>query len=138
MTSKTKVKKTKLNKSQLKKYKELLELERDRLLGDIDHLKGDHLNKSHKDNSGELSGYSIHLADMSSDDYDQSIGLGLVSQEQEILYAVDEAIKRIDTGIFGVCEICEKLIPNKRLDAVPYATLCLQCQSDSESKRKVS
>lgn len=128
--------KSKLSKSELEKYRQILTQERERLSGDISHLKDDHLQKSQKDMTGELSGYSIHIADMSGDDYDRGVALGIFTQEQEILYLIEEAIKRIDDGIFGVCEVCEKVISAKRLEAVPYATLCIQCQSEQEKKKK--
>jgi RNA polymerase-binding transcription factor DksA len=95
------------------------------------------LQKSQKDLTGELSGYSIHIADMSGDDYDRGVALGIFTQEQDILYLIDAALKRIEEGAFGVCEVCEKVISSKRLEAVPYATLCIQCQSDQEKKKKV-
>lgn len=134
--AKSKSQKGKLTKSELEKYRDILLKERDRLIGDINHIKDDHLQKSQKDITGELSGYSIHIADMSGDDYDRGVALGIFTQEQEILYLIEEALKRIDEGVFGICEVCEKSISSKRLEAVPYATLCIQCQSDQEKKKK--
>lgn len=128
--------KGKLPKSKVEKYRDLLINDQQRLSGDIRHIKDDHLQKSQKDLTGELSGYSIHIADMSGDDYDRGVALGVFTQEQEILYLVEAALKRIDDGTFGLCESCEKVISTKRLDAVPYATLCIQCQSDQEKKKK--
>lgn len=137
--AKTKVsKKTKTSsKGKFEKYRQILMKERERLSSDMGHIKEDHIQKSQKDSTGELSGYSIHMADMSSDDYDRGVALGIFTQEQEILYLIDEALKRMDEGTFGVCEVCDKAISTKRLDAVPYATLCIQCQSDQEKKKKV-
>ena len=137
MAIKQKTVKAKISKAELKKYQKALEEVRERLFGDLEHLKEDHLKKNHKEMSGELSGYSIHLADMSSDDYDQGIGLGLVTQEQEILYLVEKAIEKIKDGSYGICEITGKPISKKRLDAVPYATLCLDAQRELEKKKKV-
>ena len=134
--AKAKNQKGKAIKSEFEKYRQVLQSERERLAGDIDHIKGDHLKKSSKDITGELSGYSIHIADMSGDDYDRAVALGIFTQEQEFLYLIDEALKRIDDGTFGSCEVCEKAISVKRLEAVPYATLCLPCQSDEEKKKK--
>ena len=134
--TKGKIQKGKASKSIFEKYREVLNNARERLSGDIDHIKDDHLQKSQKDMTGELSGYSIHMADMSSDDYDRGVALGIFTQEQEILYLVEAALKRLDDGTFGICEVCEKPISSKRLEAVPYATLCIQCQSDQEKKKK--
>lgn len=129
-------KKKALRKGKFDKYREILQDVRERLSGDIKNIKEDHLQKSQKDLTGELSGYSIHMADMSGDDYDRGVALGIFTQEQEILYLIEEALKRIEDGTFGTCEVCEKIISTKRLDAVPYATLCIQCQSDQEKKKK--
>jgi RNA polymerase-binding protein DksA len=134
--TKTKKIKKKTTKSKFEEYRQVLLDARERLAGDIDHIKNDHLQKSQKDLTGELSGYSIHMADMSGDDYDRGVALGIFTQEQEILYLIDAALKRIDEGTFGVCDVCEKSISSKRLEAVPYATLCIQCQSDQEKKKK--
>ncbi|MBI1869989.1 MAG: TraR/DksA C4-type zinc finger protein [Chlamydiae bacterium] len=134
--SKSKPVKDKLKKSVIQEYKKVLLNELERLTKNIDHLKSDHLQKSQKDSTGELSGYSIHIADMSGDDYDRGVALGIFTQEQEILYLIQEALKRIDDGTFGICEVCEKPISSKRLDAVPYATLCLPCQTEQEKKKK--
>ncbi|MBI1883393.1 MAG: TraR/DksA C4-type zinc finger protein [Chlamydiae bacterium] len=130
------VKNGKLPKAKFQEYKKILIDERDRLSSDISHLKDDHLQKSQKEMTGELSGYSIHMADMSSDDYDRGVALGIFTQEQEILYLIEEALKRMDEGTFGICEVCDKPISAKRLEAVPYATLCLPCQSEQEKKKK--
>jgi RNA polymerase-binding protein DksA len=135
--AKTKKLKKKTTKSKFENYRQVLLQLRERLAGDIDHIKNDHLQKSQKDLTGELSGYSIHIADMSGDDYDRGVALGIFTQEQDILYLIDAALKRIEEGAFGVCEVCEKVISSKRLEAVPYATLCIQCQSDQEKKKKV-
>ncbi len=128
--------KAKSSKGKFEKYHEILLEEQERLSGDITHIKNDHLQKSQKDLTGELSGYSMHIADMSGDDYDRGVALGIFTQEQEILYFVEAALKRIEEGTFGICEVCEKPISTKRLDAVPYATLCIQCQSEQEKKKK--
>jgi DnaK suppressor protein len=130
------VQKSKLSKAELEKYRQILTEQRERLSGDISHLKDDHLQKSQKDMTGELSGYSIHMADMSGDDYDRGVALGIFTQEQEILYHIEEALKRFEDGTFGICEVCEKPVSGKRLEAVPYATLCIQCQSEQEKKKK--
>ncbi|MFC1668691.1 TraR/DksA family transcriptional regulator [Chlamydiota bacterium] len=120
----------------LKKFRETLINAREKLVHDIDHLKNDNLKQSQKDFSGDLSGYSLHLADMGSDDFERTTALGLVSQEQDIIYYIDEALRKIDEGTFGICEDCKKTIGLKRLEAVPYAQLCISCKSHEERKKK--
>ncbi len=123
-----------MNKKDLEKYKDILLEMKEKILGSLSNLEGDNLNKSQKESSGDLSGYSTHLADAASDSYDREFALNLASKEGSILYDIDFALKRIDDGTFGVCEICEKDIPARRLQAVPYASLCIKCQEQEERK----
>ena len=123
-----------LPKNILKKYKELLLKEREKIGGGISHITQEALKTSQRDAAGDLSGYSFHMADMASDNYEREFSLGRVSDEQDILYAIDEALKRIKDGTYGNCPQCGKQIPKKRLDAIPHTELCIACQSKNESK----
>lgn len=118
----------------LKKYKELLLKEREKIGGGLNHITQDTLKTSQRDASGDLSGYSFHMADMASDNYEVEFSLGRASDEQNILYSVDEALKRIQDGTYGSCTQCGKQIPKKRLDALPNTELCIACQSKNEGK----
>nr|MBU1328382.1 TraR/DksA family transcriptional regulator [Candidatus Omnitrophota bacterium] len=121
-------------KQELAKYKKLLIKVREDIAGDINHItKESH--KSQKESSGDLSGYSFHMADMASDSYDRELSLNIAGGEQEIVYEIDEALKRIEEGKFGKCISCEKKIPQKRLSAVPYAKYCIQCKSKEEKNK---
>ncbi|MFA5142799.1 MAG: TraR/DksA C4-type zinc finger protein [Candidatus Omnitrophota bacterium] len=124
----------KLPKSVLKKYMELLLKERERAGGGLSHIAETTLNRSQRDASGDLSGYSYHMADMASDDYEREFSLGRATDEQEILYLIDEAIKRVEYGTYGYCQQCNKLISAKRLKALPYSELCIECQKANEGK----
>ncbi len=123
-----------MNKKDREKLKRLLEKEREGLLSEIEHLENDSLNKSQRDASGDLSGYSFHMADMGTDNFDREFTLGLVSTEQKLLYEVDESLRRLKKGKFGLCEQCGKDIRHKRLEAVPYARLCIKCKEEREKK----
>ena len=102
----------------------------------IDHIERDTLNKSQRDSSGDLSGYTFHMADQATDNFDTEFNLDIASNEQKFLNEIDEALKRIDEGIFGVCEQCEKSISIKRLKAVPYARYCIKCQEGLEKNKR--
>ncbi|MCK4261891.1 TraR/DksA C4-type zinc finger protein [bacterium] len=123
-----------MNKKDKEKLKHLLEKERETLLSDIEHLENDSLNKSQRDASGDLSGYSFHMADMGTDNFEREFTLDLVSTEQKLLYEVDEALRRLKKGPFGLCQQCEKAISHKRLGAVPYARLCIKCKEEMEKR----
>jgi len=118
----------------LKKYKGLLLKEREKVGGELSHLTNDALNRSQRDASGDLSGYSYHMADVASDNYERDFALGRASDEQSVLYRVDEALKRIEDASYGNCLQCGKAISKKRLAAVPYTELCIDCQKSNESK----
>ena len=58
-----------------------------------------------KESAQELPGYSLHMADSGTDNFDRDFALSLLSQEQDALYEIDEALKRIEQGNYGVCEM---------------------------------
>ena len=125
-----------LKKTELEQYRKLLEEFRKKIVGDLKHLEKDTLNQSQRDASGDLSGYSFHIADQATDNFDREFNLGLVSTEQQLLNQIDDAIRRVDEGAYGVCETCEKPISQKRLLAVPYARFCIKCQAEQEKKTR--
>jgi len=69
----------------------------------------------------ETPNYSMHLADAATDNFDRDLVLGLASFEQEVLYEIDEALKRIEEGTYGICELTGQPIPWNRLAAIPWA-----------------
>ena len=107
---------------------------KEEILEEIKHISEDTLKKSQKDASGDISGYTYHMADVATDTYDREFSLGLASNEQKSLYELEDALKRMDEGTFGVCEECKSLITRVRLKAVPYARLCLKCQEKKEKR----
>jgi RNA polymerase-binding protein DksA len=129
-----KMKIKKMLKKELNKYRALLVKEREKIGGGINHITQDALKTSQRESSGDLSGYSFHMADVASDNYEVEFSLGRASDEQNILYAIDEALKRVEDGSYGSCTQCGKQIPKKRLDALPHTELCIACQSKTESK----
>ena len=122
----------KLSKEDAAKFKKLLLDLRDHLIDGVNFLASDNLKRSHRDASGELSGYSLHMADAGTDNFDREFALSLVSNEQEALYEIEEALKRLEHSTYGICGNCEKPILKARLEAVPFARLCVNCQSTVE------
>lgn len=121
-----------LPKSDLKAYKALLLKEREKVGGELSHITANTLNKSARDASGDLSGYSYHMADTASDDYERDFSLGRATEEQKAMYLIDEALKRVEDGTYGSCTQCGKLIPKTRLKAIPQAELCIDCKKANE------
>jgi DnaK suppressor protein len=86
----------------------------------------------------EASAFGMHQADAGSDAYDRDFALSLLSQEQDALYEIDEALKRIELGTYGKCEMSAKPIPRARLEAIPFARFTVECQSQLEKQNKAS
>jgi RNA polymerase-binding protein DksA len=126
--------KKKFNKKDLGVYKKLLLKRKSEVLDAIDHASEETIKKSQKDASGDISGYTYHMADVATDAYDREFSLGLVSTERKILYELGDALKKIEDGNFGICEDCQTSIARTRLKAIPYARLCVKCQEKREKK----
>jgi DnaK suppressor protein len=86
----------------------------------------------------EASAFGMHQADAGSDAYDRDFALSLLSQEQDALYEIDQALKRIELGTYGRCEMSGKPIPRARLEAIPFARFTVECQSQLEKQSKAS
>jgi RNA polymerase-binding transcription factor DksA len=86
----------------------------------------------------EASAFGMHQADAGSDAYDRDFALSLLSQEQDALYEIDQALKRIEMGTYGVCEMSGKPISHARLEAIPFARFTVECQSQLEKQNKAS
>lgn len=124
-----------LSKQELKQFKVLLLEERRKVAGEIRSLAHD-ASKNPRDASGDLSSYTVHMADMSADTYDRELATNLASAEQAVLYQIEDALKRIEEGAYGVCQQCQKPIAMSRLRAVPYTSMCIACQRTQEQKSK--
>ncbi len=128
----------KLTKKELERFSKILLKKREVILSEIQHIEKNALNKSQRDASGDLSAYTFHMADVATDSFDREFSLGIATNvQQKILYAIDEALKRIDDKTYGNCVRCEKPIAKKRLLVVPYAGLCVECQSKEEPQKKI-
>ncbi len=124
-----------LTKPQLKQFRQLLITERAKFASEIKSLAQE-ASKSPREASGDLSAYTVHLADMAADTYNRELSMNIVSTEQEVLYQIDDALKRMDEGTYGICQQCNSPITMSRLKAVPYASMCIKCQRAKEQKNK--
>ena len=76
------------------------------------------------------------FADVASDDIDRKMIEALGSVEIKRLRAIDAALSRINQGKYGSCMKCNKKIPAERLQAIPYAVLCVDCQKGEERRNR--
>jgi len=126
--------KNKYTKKELLNFKKLILKKKEQLLDGLKHSFEDTLKKSPRDAAGDISGYAFHMADLATDTYDREFSLDLASNERELLYEIDDALKRIEEGNFGLCEECKSRISKTRLKAIPYTRLCLKCQEAKEKR----
>jgi RNA polymerase-binding transcription factor DksA len=125
----------KVPKKFLSYYRQLIEL-REHVLGGLAFHTQETLNRSSKDDSGDLSGYSQHMADAGTETFDRDFALSLVSSEKEALHEIDKAIERIMNGTYGVCQINGKPISKERLKAVPFTRFSVEGQVEFEKTQK--
>jgi DnaK suppressor protein len=118
----------------LRKQKSKLLQLRDSLLDSMMGVSRDTL-RSRAEGS-EASAFGMHQADAGSDAYDRDFALSLLSQEQDALYEIEEALKRVDAGTYGICEMSGKQIPHARLEAIPFARFTVECQTQIEKQKK--
>lgn len=86
------------------------------------------------EDAGEETAYDNHLADTATETYDRELDYTLEENAEHLLAEIDAALKRIETGTYGVCTNCGQQIPEERLEALPWATLCIDCQRDRERR----
>ena len=115
-------------------YKLLLDL-RDSLTEGLTLHSEQTLRRSTKEDAGDLSSYGQHMADAGTDTFDRDFALSMVANEQEALSEIDAAIKRIQIGTYGICEITQKPIAKERLLAVPFTRYSAEAQKDLERNR---
>jgi RNA polymerase-binding transcription factor DksA len=106
-----------------KYYQRLLDL-RDQLTRQMDGLA--------KESAQEMSGYSLHMADSGTDNFDRDFALSLLSSDQDAVYEIEEALKRIEKNTFGICELTGKPIPKMRLEAIPWTRFTVEAQAQLE------
>ena len=116
-----------------RQQKRLLEL-RDHFLDQMQSVAQDSLRSRSENN--EASAVGQHQADAGSDAYEKDFALSLLSQEQDALYEIEEALKRIEVGTYGVCEMSNKHIPHTRLEAIPFARFTVDCQQQLEKENR--
>ena len=108
-----------------KYYQHLVDL-RDQLRRQMDGLA--------QESAQELAGYSLHMADSGTDNFDRDFALSLLSSDQDAIYEIEEALKRIEKKTYGVCELTGKLIPKARLEAIPWTRFTVEAQAQLEKE----
>ncbi len=123
-----------MNKKLLTQFRKQLEELRADLGQELQQLSDTNLNRSQRESSGDLSGYSYHMADVGTDNFGREMELNIASSSNERLRLIEEALERVEEGTFGLCLSCGEEIKAERLKVIPYTTLCINCARESEKK----
>ena len=94
--------------------------------------------QSESDSLGELSSYDQHQADVGTETFEREKDLSILEQVEAELADVEHALRRLDDGTYGTCEVCGKAIPDERLEAMPATRLCLEHQAEAEREVRFS
>jgi len=121
------------NKRDLDKYRVILVKKRAELAGDVESMESEALNQT----SGGLSHTPQHVAEQGSDTFDQDNSLRLAQKERELIKEIDDAIKRVDAGSYGVCELMRKPITLERLAELPWTRYCIEGARFLERQRSI-
>lgn len=120
-----------LTREQQQGIRERLERERTDLQARIEASQADVAAMGQYED-GEQATLGNHPADGGTELYEQEQRLTVEQASREILMQVEHALERLNTGAYGVCEICGEPIAPERLEALPYTTLCIRCQAEQE------
>lgn len=116
-------------------YRKLIDLLGE-LSDTIQHQHEDAL--SNKLEGSEATGSGMHQGDAGSEAYDREFALNLLGKEADSLHEIEEAIKRVEEGKYGVCEMSGELIPEMRLEAIPFTRFTVGCQAKWEEQQKLN
>ncbi len=125
-----------LTPDDLKYFEQRLLGERARITREIGHIESTLLKVNPRDAAGELSGYSYHMADAGTDSMEREKAFDIASKEGRLLLEIDDALRRVYNGTYGVCEVSGKPISRARLEALPWARLSLEEQEKLEKEQR--
>ena len=118
--------KSRLSKTDIEHFKQVLLNKRREIVGDVNGMGDEVFKKSRLDATGDLSSMPIHMADIGTDNYEQEFVLGLMDSERKLLKEIDSALQCIEEGTYGICEATGQPISKVRLEAKPWARYCVE------------
>lgn len=123
--------KSPFKKPELDRFRQILLRKRAELVGDVSNMEEQALQGG---GSGSLSHTPQHLAEQGSETYDQSLALDLAAADRKLIKEIDDALKRIDDGTYGVCEMTGKPIKPERLEELPWARFSIEAAREMERR----
>jgi len=123
------------SKAKLKLFRKTIESKLQKISDDMSDFK-DNIETRNADNlsGSQESVYSVHMAEAGTDSYEREKGFQLMNRESDYYKFLNNALERIKDGSFGVCKVCNSLIPEERMIEVPNATKCVQCKENEKLK----
>jgi len=131
--AKRKSSKGRLTAAEIEKFCQLLLAKRSELLGNVTTIE----DETFKKERSELSNMPFHMADAGSDNFEQEFALDLMDSEKKMLAEINDALRRIEEGTYGICEGRGESIPKARLNAIPWARYCVACAELKEKGQLV-
>lgn len=122
----------KSRRDDLEKFRELLLAERERLEGELHEIEERASRLEDYERGSEVSSYDDHPADLASETFEREKDLAIGESVEGMLHKVISALEKVDKGTYGLCDACNRPIKKARLKALPFATLCLDCQDRLE------
>ena len=123
---------TAAERAEMKKYREALVAERTRLLVELEEIESRTARSADAERATELSSYEDHPADLASETFEREKDLAIAESVESLFNQVNTALEKVERGTYGVCDACGRPIKKARLQALPFATLCLECQGRLE------
>ncbi|MGN0835397.1 MAG: TraR/DksA family transcriptional regulator [Candidatus Spyradosoma sp.] len=120
-----------------RKYYRKLMARKNELMANISRHSENAFRKESKEETGDVSAYSQHTADIDNEAFDRDFAISRLAAEQEELSEIDVAVERMKKGTYGICEITGKPIPAERLNKVPFTRYSVEGKIEAEKQRRV-
>jgi len=125
-----------LSEQDLKHFETRLLEERARIMREMGHFENTLLKVNPRDSAGDVGGYSFHMADAGTDSMEREISFDIASKEGRLMREIDDALRRIYNGVYGICEASGLPIPRARLEALPWARYTIREQENIEKQQR--
>jgi len=123
---------TAAERAEMKKFREVLLAERARLVLELEEIESRTARAADAERATELSSYEDHPADLASETFEREKDLAIAESVESLFNQVNTALEKVERGTYGICDACGRPIKKARLQALPFATLCLDCQGRLE------
>lgn len=118
-----------MNRKEAAPFAAMLKAKQRILRGDISHMETEAMQRGKQEHAAQdISSF----ADLGTDNFEQEFTIGLIENEEEALFEIEQALERIQEGAYGACETCGKRVNKERLKVIPFTRHCIECQRKEE------